>query len=607
MKKTLLLLASLLVSFSSFSQSGFFEPRELQRAYENGSRSRDGAPVEDYWQNSANYDLQVRLNPESKILKGEGQITYMNNSPDSLRYLVVKLLPNIQKEGSAKDYAADPESLNEGMVIDSIAINNKSWDLSNRREAFFYGTNLYLIFSRTEKLPPGASTNIYVNWSYEVVKHGIRNGAHSDSSFFIGYWYPQIAVYDDVFGWDREDYTGKQETYNDTGTYHVEISLPEDYIVWSTGNQLNEKDVFSGKILDRINASRESSETLKIITENDYELGNLFKDDHQGTWIYEAKGVPDFAWACSNYYLWDANNLASNENKHEVWVNAVYPPDSKTFDKVADVAHESIQYLSEVFPGVPYPFNKHITYNGINYIGVEYPMIANNGDHESEEMYTELKHAWIDEGWVKLTGELYGESMGLKREEKSVLNTIDVYERTAGTSNDLPLIVPSGFMTVGHNFYHSYAKAANSNMFLLDLMKEKGVDEPLKEFLNTWAGKHPTPYDFFYLMNSLCGEDLSWFWNPWYFNFSSPDLGIIKSEEEDQITIVNKGGIPLPVVLQIEYEDGTHAEIEKSIWCWSDEERNISVKIPEFNKVQKITLGNPNIPDIDYNNNTLVL
>jgi len=624
MKNTILFVACITIVSTCFTQNAFFEPLEMQSAIENETRTREGLPGTNYWQNTARYDLKAKLDPATNILSGLGTIQYMNNSPDSLRYLVVKLLPNIHKKGSARDYATHKESLNEGMVIDSISINDRPWDLQNRRQSFEYGTNLYLIFDPAEKASPGSKTNIYVKWSFEVPEHGIRNGAYCDSSYFIGYWYPQMAVYDDISGWDREDYTGKQETYNDTGSYHVELTLPDDYIAWATGDQQNENEVFSSKIMERIKASRESKETVNVLTAADYEEGNIFAKEHRGTWTFKANGVPDFAWACSNYYLWDANSLTIDPGNRNIWVNAVYPSGTRSFEKVADVANKSIRYLSETFPGVPYPFNKHITYNGINYIGVEYPMMANNGDHEQEEMYTELtiheiahnyipfymlsnerKHAWIDEGWVKLIGELYGESVGVKREDKSALNTVDVYERLAGTSNDLPLIVPSGFMTVSHNFYHSYAKAANSNYFLLELMKEKNVENPLKEFLTAWSGKHPSPYDFFYFMNAMCGEDLSWFWEPWYFSFKSPDLQLIHGSKEGQVSVVNKGGIPLPIKIRVEYENGVTTEINRSIWNWANRKSRIYVRIPDMENVVKISLGDKAIPDIDKSNNVL--
>jgi hypothetical protein len=609
---------------SASAQSGLYEPKEIKRAYESGTRSRDGLPGRDYWQNSANYDLSVELEPQSKLLKGEGTIRYQNNSPDSLRYLVVKLLPNIQKKGSARDYPASPESITDGLAIDTISINGRAWDLNNKQEAIIYGTNLYLIFSPAEKVPPGGVTEIFMVWSYEVPLHSIRNGAYTDSSFFIGYWYPQMAVYDDVFGWDREEYTGLQETYNDTGSYHVEIHLPYDYLVWATGDQLNEDDVFSDRILERIKSSRNSVSTVNIIKEEDYVTGEVLGDKHSGTWVFEARGVTDFAWACSNYYLWDANSVELKNTSRNVWVNAVYPPDNKAFNKVADVAHAGIKYCSEVFPGVPYPFNKHITYNGINYVGVEYPMMANNGDHNSEEMYSELtvheiahnyipffmlsnerRHAWIDEGWVKLIGELHGESIGFKRENKEQLNTVKIYERFAGTSDDLPLIVPSGSMTTTHNFYHSYAKSSNSNLFLLELMREKGVQNPLKDFLLAWHGKHPTPYDFFNYMNTLCGSDLSWFWKPWYFEFCSPDLAIKEGEEAGQLIVYNPGGIPLPIRIELTYENGDVEIIEKSIWEWSLNPDGVVLDIPGYDKLSKVTLGSKRIPEINRENNTL--
>ena len=614
-----------MVLFSGTSQSNLFEPLEVRHAFEKGTRSRDGIPGMNYWQNAARYDLKVTFDPGSRTLAGEGTIQYMNNSPDTLRFLILKLLPNVHKEGGARDYPVSAEAVTEGMVIDRVEVNGTSRDLNDRKQAVAYGTNLFLVFPPEEKLAPGGVAEVFVAWSFEVVKHGIRNGGFTDSAFFIGYWYPQVAVYDDVYGWDREDYTGAQETYNDTGSYRVEIRVPQDYIVWATGDQLNERDVFSGVMMDRIGASRRSDETMHILSAEDYNSGNIFQQGHDGTWVFSAKGVPDFAWACSNYYLWDANSLRLEQAGREVWINVAYPPDSKAFVRIADVAHESISYCSDVFPGIPYPFDKHITFNGIDYVAVEYPMMANNADHAPEENYTELtvheiahnyipfymlsnerKHAWIDEGWVKLIGEMYGEETGIPREDKQFLNTVTIYERTAGTSNDLPLIVPSGFMTPQHNFYHSYAKAANSNLFLVELLKEKGVEEPLKEFIMAWAGKHPTPYDFFNYMNTLCGEDLGWYWRPWYFEFSSPDLEIAKGDQPGQLVVYNRGGIPLPVRIQLDYKNGEVKLIEKSIWEWAQGAGKIIVDVPDPDRVVRVTLGGRDIPEIDRENNTVV-
>lgn len=624
MKNTILTIIALTLSGFLFAQHGLYESAEFKAACEKGSRARDGKPVNDYWQNHSDYKLKATFDPASRMLHGEGWINYQNNSPDTLRYLVVKLLPNIFKKGSAKDYPASEEGLNDGMVIDSISVNNMAVNKNNRREYFEHGTNLYLIFKPDERLNPGSSTEIYVKWNYEVVLHGIRNGAYTDSAFFIGYWYPQMAVYDDVYGWDRENYTGKQETYNDLGNYSVEIYLPEDYIVWATGDQTNEEETFSKNVLQRIEKSRTTQKTIHILTKESYSGDDILTGSGMRKWCFEASAVPDFAWACSNYYYWDATSVDPGESNSNVWVSAVYPPGTKGFDKVAKVAQESILYLSNEFPGISYPYNKHITFNGINYVGVEYPMMANNGDHAGEEMYTELtiheiahnyipfymlsnerKHAWIDEGWVKLIGEIHGESLGIKRENKTALNTFAVYARSAGKSTDLPLIVPSGFMTAQDNFYHSYAKATAANLFLLELISEKGIENPLKEFLLCWKHKHPTPYDFFYFMNDLCGEDLSWYWNPWYFNFSYPDQEIKKGNGENEVLVVNKGGIPLPVVLKIVYNSGEEEVIKKSIWNWSDGKQQLSVKLPAKDNIERIELGASYIPDTDKTNNVL--
>jgi hypothetical protein len=627
MKNIFIVSIILIMNLAGFSQSDLFESKEFLRAYENGTRTRDGIPGENYWQNTINYHLKAELDPTNSLLKGTAAIRYLNNSPDTLKYMVVKMLPNIHKKGNARDYAVGPDHLNEGMILDSFAIDHKGQSLKNNKKFIEYGTNLYVIFDAAERIAPHAEKDLFISWNYEVIRDGIRNGAFSDSAFFIGYWYPQIAVYDDVYGWDREDYTGKQETYNDLGVYNVEITVPEDYVVWATGNQLNENDIFSDATLQLINKSRKSDETIHIITKENYTNRTIFKKSHTNTWKFKAEKVPDFAWACSNYYNWDANSLQVDDNEERnIWINAAYPSDAMTFDKITDIAHQSIDYLSNIFPGIPYPFNKHITFNGIQHIAVEYPMMANNSDHPQEEMYTELtiheiahnyipfymlanerKNAWIDEGWVKLIGELYGEALGVMREDKTVLNTVRLYEKRAGTSNDLPLIVPSGFMTVRDNFYHSYAKAANANMFLLELMKEKGINNPIKSFLMAWKHKHPTPYDFFNFMNNSCGEDLSWFWRPWYFEFSAPDLEIVESKNDDEILVINRGGIPMPIKLTITYNDESEKEIEMSIWNWSEGVTQVPIRVNNLSLAKSIILGSSDIPDINKSNNTLLL
>ena len=619
MKRITVITTAMLLAGMVSAQSDLYQPVEIRHAIAGNTRTIEGVPGEAYWQNTSEYDLKVELDPLDKKLKGSGTICYFNNSPDSLRYMVVKLLQNINKKGNPRDYGADGEQLNDGVVIDSIVINGIAEDLDNRSRFREWGTNLYVIFGRAGAIPPGAKTEIYLAWNYQVVMHGMRNGAYTDSAFFIGYWYPQIAVYDDIYGWDRESYTGKQETYNDLASYSVEIMVPENYIVWATGDHLNEKKIFSEQTLDLIKSSRKSSTTVNILKAGEYSEKDVFRKGRDKTWKFKATDVPDFAWACSNYYNWDANTLKLAER--DVWINAVYPPGTESFDQVATVAHNGIKYLSDVFPGIPYPFEKHITFNGIQHVAVEYPMMANNSDYAQEEMYEEItvheiahnyipfymlsnerRHAWIDEGWVKLSGEMYGESKGLKREDKQGLNTIHAYESVAGCLNDLPLIVPSGNMAIEYNFQLSYAKAANADHFLLELMKEKGIEDPLRQFLLAWKGKHPTPYDFFNFMETLCGEDLAWYWNKWYFTFNAPDLAL-DMNDNGQAVVSNIGGIPLPVILKVEYDDGSSASIDQSIWVWSKGDDSIIVDIPDTEKVVNISLGAGSIPDIDKSNN----
>jgi len=194
MKRTGLFLIGILLIWTGFSQTNLYESKEIQKAYDEGTRSRKGIPGENYWQNQISYNLKTELDPLSRNLKGTATILYTNNSPDTLKYLVIKLLPNIHKKGNARDYAVGADHLNEGMIIESMSINNIEQDMDNHRKFREFGSNLYLIFDRTEHIAPHSTQEFFVSWNYEVILNGIRNGAHTDSAFFIGHLIMALSI-----------------------------------------------------------------------------------------------------------------------------------------------------------------------------------------------------------------------------------------------------------------------------------------------------------------------------------------------------------------------------------------------------------------------------
>ncbi|MBN2665834.1 MAG: hypothetical protein JXR67_04945 [Bacteroidales bacterium] len=455
MKKPTIIILTILNVLVSFGQKYDYSyiPREYNRAYTTGTRGNDGRPTDLYWQIRASYVLKVEVTTSPNSLKGEGFITYYNNSPDTLNAFILKILQDVQKKGYSRDFDLAPEFITDGVLIHSITVEGV------KPRTVMRGSNLIVVLSRDRWLPPGGKLKIDISWTYEIPRHAIRNGAYSDSSFFIGYLYPQLAVYDDIQGWDQDSYTGRTETYNDLADYQIEIKVPEGYLVWATGKHENEEVVYSKIILDRIAKSRMSDNTISIVTPGDLSSGGLFGKEYERIWKFTAEDVPDFAFATSNYYLWDAISVGVEPGRR-IWVNAVYPHGAGGFDRVAGKAGESISFFSIIFPGIPYPWGKHITYNGMVGGGMEYPMMANNAEmavdegnieitaHEIAHTYlpfytliNERRQEWLDEGWAKLMGELFAETKGYPRSSRNVLNSIGIYNQFAGSFYDTPLII----------------------------------------------------------------------------------------------------------------------------------------------------------------------
>lgn len=612
-----------------FSQEmELYMPACVTGAIEKGTRTQEGIPGDACWQNFASYSIDVDLDPVTRLLTGTEVIRYQNNSPDSLRYLVIKLLQNFYKEGVARDFGIRADIPDEGIVLEQLTVSGEVFDLNDRSHVREHGTNLYVILGKDDKLPPDTEIEISVEWYYNVPDLYVRTGAYTDSCFFIGYWFPQVAVYDDILGWDTEQYTGLQEMYNDLADFDVRITVPDPYVVWGTGELVNSHEIFTDRIRERIGRSMESGDIVQIITDEDLKEQGLLKKSGNITWHYRAKNVPDFAWAASSYYLWDATSVVVDPEKgRRTWVSTVYPSDAEGFRKSIRWAADCIEYFSTELPGVPFPYDKHVSFNGQGHSAMEFPMIANDCDHANEEYLAEIMaheiahcyipftvlsnerlHAWMDEGLVKLFGELFAETLGGNRVDFKYLNTTNIYSGYAATMYDLPLLTVSSSLDVRHNFSHSYAKAALCNLYMLEIFEEKGIGQPLRLFFERWSGKHPTPWDFFQTMNEVAGEDLSWFWEPWYFNYGYPDLAIqgVGYDENKGTTLIsveNRGKLPVPVVMEITLADGSTDVIKKSPSVWRKRSGVFELHLPGKMNIAQITLGDKYIVDVHPEDN----
>lgn len=602
-----------------FTQS-LYIPLEFQAAYENGTRSLDGKPGAEYWQNRSDYKINASIDPVTGLLNGSAVITYYNSSPDTLDKIILRLYPNIYKKDAMRDFPYRSVSDSEGIMLQSISVGKRSFNISSDTSLEYTGTNLLI---KNISINPGKQTVINVTWEFRIPKdNGIRMGQYDSSTIFIAYWYPQVAVYDDIDEWDLTEYTGQAEFYNDFNNYDVKITLPINFGVWAAGELQNPQDVLAQNILSKYSQALVSTEVVHIISDADIrENLPLFNSSGEtNTWHFIAKNITDFTFGAASGFLWDGR-LADGGGK-KIFVNAVYKPAAITFYEVCDITSRTVEMLSKELPGIPFPFPKITVFNGRG--GMESPMMVNMGAgeqriwtvhttvHEVVHSYfpfytgcNERKYAWMDEGLTQMISEYiqYELDKTIDFRARNVKRYLDY----AGQFDEFPMMYPS-YMIKGEMYInHAYFRPANAFNMMKDFMGDAVFKKALQEFIKRWNGKHPTPYDFFFTIEDVTGDELNWFFEPWFFKQGFPDLAIDSAFVKDdllKIEISKEGELPVPAALTVKFKDGSTKRIYRTVSAWKNEEdESIWVDIEAESKPSVIELGNQYIPDIDSTNN----
>ncbi len=582
-----------------------------------------GKPGKDYWQSRGDYNIQVNFNPATSLLKGDEVITYFNNSPDSLKEIIIRLYPDLYKKGIHRESHVDQKDLTDGVSIDSFEVGGETIsNFSNEAKAFHSGTNL--IIKPADIILPHSKTKFHVQWHYTVnTGSPVRTGMVDSASYFIAYFFPRISVYDDIDGWDTWSYNGTQEFYNDFGKFNVEISVPKNYVVWATGKCLNSSENFSDNILQKLNQATTSDAIIHVIDSTDYAGNKVFSNTTTGVWKFSADSVTDFAFALSDHYYWDASSvLVDSLTGRRTLAEAAYNKIHKDYFDVANQAHQSVFYMSHFYPKYPFPFEHITVFDGTDQM--EYPMMVNDNPtethkdavqlttHEIFHSYfpfymgiNETQYAWMDEGWATIGESVISPLMGEPEDEGIFSKTR--YEFISGTDKDVPLITNTKLYSDAAYLSNSYGKGGLCYYVLQDMLGDELYFKSLHQYMNDWHGKHPTPYDFFYSINNASGKDLDWFWRKWFFGWEYPDLVIKKvgkTAEGTTITIANKGGLPIPVYATIISKSGKEAVQKFTAEIWKDGKKEISFlsHIPLID-IAKITIGNEYIPEKNKKDN----
>lgn len=593
----------------SAQETRFFMPSEIAQAYKNGTRSYDGKPGPKYWQNTVDYEIELEVNPADKKLQGSENVTYHNNSPDALNRIVIRLYHDLFREANPRAYRVSPSDITEGVELTKLEINGESYDPSSRAVRRS-GTNTSIQLN--EPLQPGEKLSMTIDWAQQIPETTIRTGAYDSTTFFLAYWYPQVAVYDDVFGWDNITYDFSAEFYNNLGNFDVKITAPDNFTVVSTGVLQNAAEVLAPANLERYQKAKTSTETVVIVTPED-----VAGDFHHrsGTWHYKADEVSDFSFALSDQFSWDAAN--QKVDGRDVLINTFYPADgAEACGGVTAMQQKTMKHFSEDVPGIPYPYPEFTTF--ISSVrgggGMETPMMANNGGpgrgvtiHEMFHTYfpmyvrtNEKRWAWMDEGWADFNTAIVSRRYFENDDGLLFSQVSGGISNTLGTISDLPLITSTQFTDNTNYGYSAYPLPAFLYTTLHHHLGEEVFMRCYREYIRRWAQKAPTPYDFFYTFENISGQDLAWFWKPWFFEFGTVEVQI-KSYKNGKLVLENKGNRPVPIVLNVTYQDGQTEELSASASVWKGG-NTYQMKIPKGKDVSGFMV-NASIPDTEPLNN----
>ncbi len=602
----------------------------------NPYRSASGQPGPAYWQNTADYKISARLNEQAHEITGSITVEYTNNSPDELDFVWFQLDQNMfSQQGRGQQivpltnsrYGDSMSDFDGGYAINSVQLGN-----GTAAKHLINDTRMQ-VFLPEPLAADGGKTTIRIEYAYTVPMHGAdRTGileTQNGNIFAIAQWFPRVAVYDDVLGWNVQPYTGPGEFYLEYGNYEVDITAPANHIVVLGGELLNPEEVYTPTQLERLERARQSDKTVLIRSAEE-----VIKPDSrpQGkqelTWKFRLEKAHDVAWASSAAFILDAAKINLESGKTALAMSA-YPVESNggnAWERSTEYTKASIEFYSKMLMEYPYPVAVNVA---ADVGGMEYPAIVFCGykakgaslwgvtDHEFGHIWfpmivgsNERLHAWMDEGFNTFINTLSTEAFNGGE-----------YNRPMGDANRLALIYTrpdlEPIMSTPQSMQErnigtlAYRKPGYGLTLLRnEILGPERFDRAFKTYLQYWAYKHPTPDDFFRTIENVAGENLNWFWRGWFQHNWRFDQGIREVAYLDGnpangviITIDNLEKMPMPVVLDITTQNGETHRVKLPVEIW---ERNTSwtFRYPSTEAVVAIQLDPDKVyPDHNPANN----
>ncbi len=599
-------------------------------------RTAGGAPADDYWQNSADYEMDVRLKPGEHKVENTITIHYTNNSPQELEFIWLKLDQNLFDSDSwgakATPYSGSRfgnRNFDGGIKIENMEVTQN--DETYKPDTHTVDTNLKVNL-RELLTAEGGKVSLTIDYHFTVPEYGSDRMGRLETQngviYEIAQWYPRVAVYDDIQGWNTLPYLGAGEFYMDYGTFDYTITAPSSYVVVASGRLLNPEEVLTEEQQRRYKKAQNSDERVFILKENEVGTEKSRPRSRQTlTWKYKMEDTRDVAWAASKAFIWDAARINLPDGDRSLAMS-VYPEESagsSAWGRSTEYVKGSVEFYSRYLSKYPYPaaINVAGTVGGMEYPGIVFCSWKASGaslwgvtDHEFGHIWfpmivgsNEREHAWMDEGFDSFINRL--STMNFNGGEYYNPSTVRALSGWLNNPSSEPIMTPPDQVQERNLGMVAYYKpAAGLRMLRQSIIGKELFDEAFREYVDRWSYKHPTPNDFFNTMEEVTGRELDWFWRGWFEKTWTLDQAVdsVSYIEGDPskgalISLSNRDKLVMPVKMEITLQDGSRKSVSLPVQLWHRGNR-WTLKYESAQKLKKVVID-PDLefPDVKPDNN----
>ncbi|MGX1023769.1 M1 family metallopeptidase [Psychroflexus sp. MBR-150] len=562
----------------------------------NSYRSANGVPGPEYWQNQANYKIDVSLNPENHKIKGQVKIEYINNSPFDLDYAWLFLEQN-RFTPTSRGTLTTPLDGNryDGDIDGGYSLSNIKVETNGTSSSkhIINDTRMQVFFEKPLKAN-GGKANISMDFEFKIPEKGMdrmgRLEVEDGVIYALAQWYPKMVTFDDINGWNVMPYLGAGEFYLEYGNFEYSVTAPREYIVVGSGELQNPKEVLTKQQQRRLDKAKQSDKTQFIIKPN--EVGQTDKirpDGDNFTWKFKIQNSRDVAFAASKAFIWDAAKI-NLPNGKKALAQSAYPKESygeDAWERSTEYTKAAIEHYSKKW--FPYPYKNAVNVasnvGGMEYPGIVFCSYKSKGeslwgvtDHEFGHIWfpmivgsNERRHAWMDEGFNTFIN-LYSTDAFNDGEypNRMLMAKQSLIPWFLSPNREAISTFPDVVQTQNLGIVAYYKPALGLYILREYILGSERFDFAFKSYIKAWAYKHPTPTDFFNIIENAAGENLSWFFKAWFYGNDNIDLAVNKVEKSEigyKIEFENFG-IPMPVVYNVYYQDGSKDELRLPVEIW---------------------------------------